>query len=127
MGALAALLGAGAPVVLDGGLATELEARGHDLSDARWSARLLADDPDAIVAVHEAYLRAGAQIVISAGYQAADAAALALSVALARRARDAVAPGALVAGSAGPHRAPPGRRPEENRGHRGRGGRPEPH
>ena len=29
------------PVVLDGGLATELMARGHDLSDRLWSARLL--------------------------------------------------------------------------------------
>ena len=38
--------------VLDGGLATQLEASGHDLSDALWSARLLADDPDAIVAAH---------------------------------------------------------------------------
>ncbi|WP_438803726.1 homocysteine S-methyltransferase family protein, partial [Mycobacterium intracellulare] len=32
-------------MVLDGGLATELEARGHDLSDRLWSARLLADAP----------------------------------------------------------------------------------
>ncbi|PQM47747.1 Homocysteine S-methyltransferase [Mycobacterium talmoniae] len=28
-------------LVSDGGLATELEARGHDLSDPLWSARLL--------------------------------------------------------------------------------------
>src|SRR6185295_15508643 len=33
------------PLVLDGGLATSLEASGHDLSGALWSARLLADDP----------------------------------------------------------------------------------
>ena len=38
--------------VLDGGLATELEANGHDLSDRLWSARLLLTDPDAIEAVH---------------------------------------------------------------------------
>ncbi|HZE16902.1 MAG TPA: homocysteine S-methyltransferase family protein, partial [Mycobacterium sp.] len=36
----------------DGGLATELEARGQDLSDALWSARLLADAPHEITAVH---------------------------------------------------------------------------
>jgi hypothetical protein len=30
-------------LVTDGGLATELEARGHDLSDDLWSARLLVD------------------------------------------------------------------------------------
>ncbi|MBE2223579.1 MAG: homocysteine S-methyltransferase family protein, partial [Anaerolineae bacterium] len=41
--------------VLDGGLATELEARGADLSDALWSARLLRDDPDVIEQVHLAY------------------------------------------------------------------------
>ncbi|MCW2705134.1 MAG: mmuM, partial [Blastococcus sp.] len=27
-------------VILDGGLSTELEARGHDVSSALWSARL---------------------------------------------------------------------------------------
>jgi len=58
------------PVVLDGGLATELMARGHDLSDRLWSARLLATDPDAIEAVHLAYFRAGAQVAITASYQA---------------------------------------------------------
>jgi homocysteine S-methyltransferase len=62
---------AGDPVVvLDGGLATELEAQGHDLGDALWSARLLADDPDAIVAAHRAYFRAGAAVATTASYQA---------------------------------------------------------
>jgi homocysteine S-methyltransferase len=32
-------------LIADGGLATELEARGHDLSDDLWSARLLVDAP----------------------------------------------------------------------------------
>ena len=41
-------------VVLDGGLATELEARGHDVSDRLWSARVLVSDPGAIEDVHEA-------------------------------------------------------------------------
>ena len=61
MGALRELLAGDAVVVLDGGLATELEARGHDLSDDLWSARLLRDDPAAIEAVHLAYFRAGAR------------------------------------------------------------------
>src|SRR5947209_20334832 len=60
----------GPPVMSDGGLATELEARGHDLSDALWSARLLAEDPDAIRAAHLAFYRSGAQIATSASYQA---------------------------------------------------------
>jgi homocysteine S-methyltransferase len=66
---LEAALHAG-PVVLDGGLATHLEAAGHDLSDELWSARLLADDPDAIVATHRAFLDAGASVVTTASYQA---------------------------------------------------------
>jgi homocysteine S-methyltransferase len=60
----------GGVIVLDGGLATALEARGHDLSDALWSARLLRDDPAAIRAVHADYFAAGAQVAISASYQA---------------------------------------------------------
>jgi len=58
------------PVVLDGGLATELESQGHKLDTALWSARLLHDDPDAIVQAHLAYFAAGAQVVTTASYQA---------------------------------------------------------
>jgi len=54
---------------IDGGLATELEARGHDLSDALWSARVLVDQPDEVRAVHESYAQAGARVLISASYQ----------------------------------------------------------
>jgi homocysteine S-methyltransferase len=57
-------------VILDGGLATELERRGADLSDALWSARLLLDAPEEIEAVHAAYYAAGAECVTSASYQA---------------------------------------------------------
>ena len=117
MTSLAAMLERG-PVVLDGGLATELERRGHDLGDALWSARLLRDAPDDIEAVHRAYFEAGAHVAISASYQAsyeAFAAAgigrsettrlLRLSVELAQRARDAVRPDGLVAASVGPYGA----------------------
>ena len=58
------------PVVLDGGLATELESHGHKLDTALWSARLLHDDPDAIVQAHLAYFAAGARVVTTASYQA---------------------------------------------------------
>ena len=57
-------------LVADGGLATELEARGHDLSDALWSARMLVDAPQEITAVHRAFFRAGATIATTASYQA---------------------------------------------------------
>ncbi|TFV91721.1 homocysteine S-methyltransferase [Blastococcus sp. CT_GayMR20] len=58
------------PVVLDGGLSTELEARGSDVGSALWSARLLRDDPAAIVAAHAAFAAAGAQVATTASYQA---------------------------------------------------------
>jgi homocysteine S-methyltransferase len=57
-------------VVLDGGLATELERRGQDLSSRLWSARLVRDDPGAVVDVHRAFVAAGAEVVTSASYQA---------------------------------------------------------
>jgi S-methylmethionine-dependent homocysteine/selenocysteine methylase len=69
MPSLADALAAG-PLVLDGGLSTELEARGHDVSSALWSARLLRDDPAAIVAAHAAFAAAGARVATTASYQA---------------------------------------------------------
>ncbi|PWW24512.1 homocysteine S-methyltransferase [Geodermatophilus normandii] len=110
---LRAALAAG-PVVLDGGLSTELEARGHDVASALWSARLLRDDPRAVVAAHAAFAAAGAQVATTVSYQAtvegfasvgvdrAEALALvARSVDLAREG----APDSWVAGSVGPYGA----------------------
>src|SRR4051794_24619148 len=101
-------------VILDGGLSTELESRGHDVSSALWSARLLRDDPAAIVAAHAAFAAAGAQGATTASYQAtvegfgaagvdpADARRLiATSVALAREGQG----DGWVAGSVGPYGA----------------------
>jgi homocysteine S-methyltransferase len=65
-----AVLAAPGVVVLDGGMATQLEAQGEDLSDRLWSARLLVDRPRAIVEAHLAYYRAGAQVATTASYQA---------------------------------------------------------
>ncbi|OBJ25642.1 homocysteine S-methyltransferase [Mycobacterium colombiense] len=109
----------GGSVLLDGGLATELEARGHDLSDPLWSARLLADAPQAIAAVHAAYFRAGAMIATTASYQASfegfaargfdrreTEGLLRRSVELAKAARDeSGGDGLLVAASIGPYGA----------------------
>ncbi len=88
-------------LVLDGGLATELEARGFDLDDPLWSARLLVEAPDAVRTLHRDYLDAGADCIISASYQASlpgfqrrgldsvrAVALLRLAVTLAREARD---------------------------------------
>jgi homocysteine S-methyltransferase len=55
--------------VLDGGLATELERRGFDLDSPLWSAQVLQDSPEAIVAVHRDYLQASADCLLTASYQ----------------------------------------------------------
>ena len=57
-------------LISDGGLATELEARGNDLSDALWSARLLLDAPEQIERAHTAFFQAGAMVATTASYQA---------------------------------------------------------
>jgi len=57
-------------LVLDGGLATTLEARGFDLDDPLWSARLLLEAPEAIRQVHLDFLEAGADCIATVGYQA---------------------------------------------------------
>ncbi len=112
-------------MVIDGAMATELEALGCDLNDALWSARLLAQAPEKIRQVHQAYFEAGADCAITASYQATvpgfmqagmtaeEARALIqLSVTLAQQARDAVwqpgqtdRPKPQVAASVGPYGA----------------------
>ena len=57
-------------LILDGGLATELEARGEDLDDPLWSAKVLVERPELLRQVHREYLFAGADCVASASYQA---------------------------------------------------------
>ncbi|MDQ0598040.1 homocysteine S-methyltransferase [Streptomyces canus] len=66
---LAEALAAGT-VVLDGGMSNQLESAGHDLSDELWSARLLAERPEAITEAHLAYFEAGADVAITSSYQA---------------------------------------------------------
>lgn len=105
--------------ILDGGLATTLEARGADLSGRLWSARVLRDRPDLVRDVHADFLRAGADVVVTASYQASfagfhaagidqdeTARLLRRSVELAREAADvAGCPDAIVAASVGPYGA----------------------
>ncbi|WP_448612935.1 homocysteine S-methyltransferase [Modestobacter sp. URMC 112] len=117
MTSLAAALADGV-VVLDGGLSTELESRGHDVTSALWSARLLRDDPQAVVAAHAAFASAGARVATTASYQAtlpgfaAAGIGAAEARALLRRsvqlARDGLATAGVtgwVAGSVGPYGA----------------------
>ena len=58
------------PLLLDGGLSTELEKQGHALTHNLWSAKLLESNPEAIIAAHLAYLEAGATCIITSSYQA---------------------------------------------------------
>jgi homocysteine S-methyltransferase len=57
-------------MILDGAMATELEARGCDLHDPLWSAKVLIETPDLIREVHADYFAAGADCAITASYQA---------------------------------------------------------
>lgn len=110
-------------VVIDGAMSTALEKLGCDLNNRLWSARILADDPEKIRTVHAQYFEAGADVAITASYQAtaagfADAEIneteaarlIRLSVTLAREARDAYERNhpnwpLLVAGAVGPYGA----------------------
>ena len=56
--------------VLDGGLATSLEALGYDLDDDLWSAKILLETPEAIRRVHTDFLSAGADCITAGTYQA---------------------------------------------------------
>jgi homocysteine S-methyltransferase len=55
--------------VLDGGMASELEFLGANISGPLWSAHVLEDAPEKIIAVHRAYLEAGADVLLTASYQ----------------------------------------------------------
>ena len=57
-------------VILDGAMATELEARGCNLNDLLWSAKVLLETPELIREVHADYFAAGADCAITASYQA---------------------------------------------------------
>ncbi|WP_434586227.1 homocysteine S-methyltransferase [Klebsiella sp. R390] len=121
---LTAILASQPFVLLDGAMATELEARGCNLADSLWSAKVLLENPQLIRDVHLDYFRAGAQVAITASYQATPAgfaargldeaqskALISRSVELARKAREAYlaenpqAGTLLVAGSVGPYGA----------------------
>ncbi|WP_348264097.1 homocysteine S-methyltransferase [Telmatobacter sp. DSM 110680] len=105
--------------VLDGGMASELEYLGANIDGPLWSAHVLEDAPEKIVAVHRAYIEAGADIIETASYQvsrmgyaevgldpALAGAALLRSVSLAREAASAAhGKRVLIAASLGPYGA----------------------
>jgi homocysteine S-methyltransferase len=58
------------PIILDGALATYLEKLGADISGSLWSASILLSQPSLIRQTHLDYYRAGANVAITASYQA---------------------------------------------------------
>lgn len=79
------LLAQPGPLLLDGGLSTQLERLGHVLDHPLWTARALLDDPRAVIAAHRAFVDAGARVITTASYQISRAG----FVAVARSAREA--------------------------------------
>ncbi len=55
--------------VLDGGFATELEYQGAKIDGPLWSAHVLEDAPEQVIAAHRAYIEAGAECVATCSYQ----------------------------------------------------------
>ena len=106
-------LDVGDVVIMDGGTGTEIPRRGVPLCPTTWSGRATLTHPDLIRRIHEDYIRAGAEVIItntfSTGRSTLEAGGLAgqtaeinrLAVRLAQEARDNVpsAKSVVVAGS----------------------------
>ncbi len=99
-------------VIIDGGMGSQLQAEGVPMDDVAWSARANLEQPDVVRRVHEAYIGAGAEVIIANTFAASRAAlepaglgsrvaeANRGAVAAALRAREAAATGPVaVAGS----------------------------
>jgi len=70
MNAVTQQLKNGQRLLLDGGMGQELAARNLDTSKGRWSARVLLDDPEVVVAVHRDFINAGADVITVNSYSA---------------------------------------------------------
>ncbi|WP_248748401.1 homocysteine S-methyltransferase family protein [Pseudomonas sp. MWU15-20650] len=101
-------------VILDGGMGRELQRRGAPFRQPEWSALALSEAPQAVEAVHTAYIQSGANVITTNSYAvvpfhigearfAAEGQALAaLAGELARRAVQASGRAVRVAGSLPP-------------------------
>ena len=103
-------------MILDGGMGQELINRNASGQGVLWSAKALFDFPDAVQAIHEDYIRAGADIITTNSYSCIrnnfEPEGLVdrlgemnrLAARLAHRARDNCGKPVLIAGSMGPQR-----------------------
>lgn len=101
-------------VILDGGMGRELQRCGAPFRQPEWSALALSEAPEVVVAVHAAFIEAGAQVITSNSYAvvpfhigeerfASEGLELAsIAGQLARKAADASARPVKVAGSLPP-------------------------
>lgn len=71
MNALQQRLDEGETILLDGATGTELEKRGVPMDDAAWCATALATHPGVVREVHEDYICAGADVIITNTFPAA--------------------------------------------------------
>ena len=104
------------PILLDGGMGQELINRKASGQGVLWSAKALFDHPQAVQAVHEDYIRAGADVICTNSYACIrnnfEPLGLLgelgrmnrLSAELAQRARERCGRDVLIAGSLGPQR-----------------------
>jgi S-methylmethionine-dependent homocysteine/selenocysteine methylase len=103
-------------ILLDGGMGQELIKRKASGEGVLWSAKALFDHPEAVVAIHEDYIRAGADVITTNSYACIrnnfESEGLSdrlgemnrLSAELAHQARDTCGKPVLIAGSMGPQR-----------------------
>jgi hypothetical protein len=61
-------------VIIDGGTSSQLQADGVPMDDLVWSARANLEQPDLVQRVHEAYIRADAEVIIANTFAASRAA-----------------------------------------------------
>ena len=103
-------------ILLDGGMGQELINRNASGQGVLWSARALFDFPEAVQAIHEDYIRAGADVITTNSYACIrnnfEPQGLTdhlgemncLAAELAQRARDNCGKPVMIAGSMGPQR-----------------------
>lgn len=60
---------AAGPWLLDGGLSTDLDGAGYDLSGHLWTAKILLEKPQAMEWVHRNFVKAGADVIATGSYQ----------------------------------------------------------
>ena len=106
--AVLARIAEGELVIIDGGMGSQLQAEGVLMDDVAWSARANLEQPEVVQHVHEEYIRAGAEVILTNTYASSRAAlepaglggqvaeANRSAVRAAMRARDAAATGPVA-------------------------------